>query len=61
MFLRAQKTIAAIICHNDKLSSSLSWLDCLQMDSGFFILSAEINQTLSKISYIPILLILLCI
>ena len=50
-------TIAAIICHNDELSSSFSWLDCLQTDSELFlILFAEINQLLLKISFIPIIL-----
>ena len=56
MFLfRAAETRAAIICHNDELSSSLGWLDCLLTDSEVFILSAEINQILLKISFIPIL------
>ena len=45
---------AATICQNDELSSS--WLDCLQTDSEAFILSAEINQILLKISFIPNLL-----
>ena len=43
-----------IICHNDDLS--LTWLDCLQIDSEGFILFAEINQMLLKISFIPILI-----
>ena len=34
----------------------LSWLDCLLTDSKVFILSAEINQIILKIYFIPILL-----
>ena len=41
-----------IICQNDNLSLSLTWLDCFQIDSGFFILFAEINQILLKIYFI---------
>ena len=37
-----------IICHDDYL------VDCLQIDSEGFILFAEINQILLKISFIPI-------
>ena len=33
-----QDMYAAIICHNDELSLSLSWLDCLLTDSEVFIL-----------------------
>ena len=51
-------TFAAIIYHNDELSSSLSWFDCLQTDSEVVILSAKITQILLKISFIPILLTL---
>ena len=32
------------------------WLDCFQIDSGGFILFAEINQILLKIYFIPIIL-----
>ena len=35
---------------------SLTWLDCLQIDSEGFIFFADINQILLKISCIPILL-----
>ena len=45
-----------IICNNDELSLSLTWPDCLQIDSEAFILFVEINQILLKISFIPILL-----
>ena len=45
-----------IICHNDDLS--LTWLDCLQIDSEGFILFAEIKKILFTISFIPILLTL---
>ena len=45
-----------IICQNDNLSFSLTWLDCFQIDSGGFILFAEINQILLKIYFIPIIL-----
>ena len=54
-FFRAVETSVAIICHNDELSSSLGWLDCLLTDSEVFILSAEISQLLLKIYFIPIL------
>ena len=47
---------AAIICHNDELCSRLPWLDCLQIDSGGFILFSESNQILYKIYFILILL-----
>ena len=43
------RQLIAIICHNDELSLSLTWLDCLPTDSEiFFILFAE--------NFIPILL-----
>ena len=44
-----------IICLNDDLSLSLTWLDFLQNSEGF-ILFTEINQILLEISFIPILL-----
>ena len=47
---------AAIICHNDELSSSLTFLDCLQIDSYVFILLSESNQVLLKFYFILILL-----
>ena len=43
-----------VIHQNDELSSSLSWLDSLPTDSKVFILFAEINQIVLKISFIPI-------
>ena len=43
-----KEVFAAIICHNDELSSSLTWVDCLQMDWEDFILLAESNQILLK-------------
>ena len=50
-------TFVTIICHNDELSSNLTWLDCLQIDSlDFFILFADINQLILEIYFIPILL-----
>ena len=36
-FFRAVETSVAIICHNDELSSSLRWLDCLLTDSEVFL------------------------
>ena len=36
--LLQQLFIAAIICHNDELRSSLCWLDCLLTDSEVFFL-----------------------
>ena len=47
--------IAAIIYHNDELSSSLTWLDCLQIDWEDFILLAESNQIILKNCFILIL------
>ena len=43
---------ATIICQFDELS--LTWLDCLQIDSEDFILFSEINQILLKLFFIPI-------
>ena len=45
-----------IMCHNHELSSTMSWVGCLQKDSELFILFAERSQILLKISAIPILL-----
>ena len=56
-----KRTTVGIICHNNELSSSLRWLDCLQTDSEVFVLSAEINQILLKNSFIPTLLIFMCL
>ena len=47
---------AAIICCNDELSSSLTRLDCLQIDWENVILLAESNQILLKNYFILILL-----
>ena len=41
---------------NDELSSMTSWVGCLLKDSEFFILFAENNQILLKISVNPIVL-----
>ena len=46
-----------IMCHNDELSSTMSWVGCLLKVSELFILFAENSQTLLKISVIPILFI----
>ena len=46
----------AIVCHINDTSLSLTLLDCLQIDSEGFILFAEINQMLLKVSFIPIFL-----
>ena len=45
-----------ILCRNDELSSTMSWVGCLLPDSELFILFAENSQILLKISVIPILL-----
>ena len=45
-----------IMCRNDELSSTMSWVDCLLKGSELFILFAENSQILLKISDIPILL-----
>ena len=50
-------TIESIICRNDELNSTMSWVGCLLKDSELFILFAENSQILLKISVIPILLI----
>ena len=47
---------AAIVCRNDELTSSLTWLDNLHIDSESFILLAESNPILLKIYFIHILL-----
>ena len=46
-----QVCIAAIICHNDELSLSLTWLDCLQLDSEGFILLAESKNPSQNLFY----------
>ena len=51
------ETIVTIICRNDELSSTMSWVGCLPKDSELFILFAENTQILLKASVIPILLI----
>ena len=48
-----------IMCRNDELSSTMSWVGCLLKDSELFILFAENSQILLKISVIPILLTLI--
>ena len=40
----------------DELSSTISWVGCLQKDSELFIWFAENSQILLKISVIPFLL-----
>jgi len=45
-----------IMCHNDELSSTMSWVGWLLKDSELFILFAENRQIRLKISVIPILL-----
>ena len=51
-----EKTHVTIMCRNDELSSTMSWVGYLT-DSALFILFAENSQILLKISVIPILLI----
>ena len=48
--------IVTIMCRNDKLSLTLSWVSCLLKDSELFTLFAENSQILLKIAVIPILL-----
>ena len=45
-----------IMCRHDELSSTMSWVGCLLKDSELFILFAENNQILLKISVFFILL-----
>jgi len=54
--LAFNKISVTIMCHNDELSWTMSWFGCLLPDSELFILFAENNQILLKISVIPILL-----
>ena len=54
--LSSKQSFVAIICRNDELSSTMSWVGCLLKDSDLFILIAENSQNLLKISVIPILL-----
>ena len=49
-------TIVTIMCRNDELSCTISWVGCLLKKSKLFILFAENSQILLKISVIPILL-----
>ena len=49
-------TIVTIMCRNDELSLTMSWVGCLLKDSELFILFAENSQILLKISVITILL-----
>ena len=44
-------SLAANICHNDELSSSLSWLDCLLTDSEVFYLICRNEPNPSKNFY----------
>ena len=44
------------MCRNDELSSTMSWVGCLQKDSELFILFAENSQILLKIYFNAILL-----
>ena len=50
------KFCVKIMCRNDELSSTMSWVGCLLKDSELFILFVESGQILLKISVIPILL-----
>ena len=50
------ESYVTIMCRNDELNSTLSWVGCLLKDSELFILFAENSQILPKISVIPILL-----
>ena len=49
------KVFMTIMCCNDELSSTMSWVGCLLKYSELFILFAENSQILLKISVIPIL------
>ena len=55
-FSWVSRSCVAIMCRNDELSSTMSWVGCLLKDSKLFILFAENSQILLKISVIPILL-----
>jgi ABC-type Na+ efflux pump permease subunit len=44
------------MCRKDELKSMMSWVGCLLKDTELFVLFAENNQILLKISVIPILL-----
>ena len=49
-----QMASVTIMCRNDELSSTMSWVGCLLKDSDLFILFAEYSQILLNISVIPI-------
>ncbi len=51
-----QTIMVTIMCRNDELSSTMSWVGCLQKDSELFVLFAENGEILLKISVVPILL-----
>ena len=45
-----------IMCCDDELSSTMSWVGCLLKDSELFVLFVENSKILLKISIIPIFL-----
>ena len=45
-----------VMCGNDELNSTMTWVGCLLKDTELFIQFAENSQILLKISVIPILL-----
>ena len=45
--------IAAIICHNDELSLSLSWLDYLLTDSEVLTYLQKLTKSFSKFILFP--------
>ena len=57
----SKKTNVTIMCQNDELSSTMSWVGCLLKVSELFILFAEHSQILLKISIIPFLLTFMCL
>ena len=50
-----------IMCHNDELSLTMSWVGCLLPDSELLILFAENSQIFPRISVIPILSTFMCL
>ena len=59
IFLMSVKNLESsvtIMCRNDELSSTMSWVGSLLTNSELFILFAENSQILLNISIIPILL-----
>ena len=56
LLLPLLNSYVTIMCRNDELSWTMSWVGCLLTDLDLFILFAENSQILLKIFVIPVLL-----